>query len=1227
MADDLSKKRLVPIGEASKILGISIDSIRRWDKNGLMHSIRPDGRTRFFSIEELEKIKFSKPLSISQAAATLKISPSTLRRMEEQNLIKPVRNNHGKRLYTKESLEKFLHSEYFLRQKEVEEKILEPIEKPETEEEKTTHNNVNAKIDKLVLEKYETEITSLERFKKIIIISVVTPVSVFLFLVAIITILFLLFPEGSAKFFGYYNNRSVPVDVASRVLGAHYPDTSRIEANILGSYLKPFSEISLGIVKVINISTYNKIVPTKPIQNVNSIFTINKEGNLVSRYALTFPETSFLAIPDTRLVNNLNADYLRGKVPGNKEGDLVVFNENNTIPGLNIGATNILNGAITTDKIASGAITLDKLAPGVSTGNSTSSIVSSGTTSTTSSSSGLELVGGSLSLVRGCSSNQVLAWDSTNDKWACATQSGGSGTLTGSGSLGQISFWNGASSLTGSNSFYWDSTNTRLGIGTSSPSYTLDVHGDVKVGNSSRLLLGLSSSDPTGINGAMYYNTTSNVFRCYENNTWTDCISANGLVGATGITGPTGTTGVTGATGSTGVAGPTGATGSIGPTGATGNQGTTGATGVAGPTGASGVNGTTGSTGVTGPVGATGVAGPTGASGTAGANGANGQTGPIGATGNQGVTGPTGSTGVTGPAGATGVTGPTGATGVTGPTGSTGVAGSTGATGVTGPTGATGVTGPTGATGVNGATGSTGVAGPTGATGSQGTTGPTGATGANGTTGPTGSTGVTGPAGATGVTGPTGATGVTGPTGSTGVAGSTGATGVTGPTGATGVTGPTGATGVNGATGSTGVAGPTGATGSQGTTGPTGATGANGTTGPTGATGVTGPTGATGVTGPTGATGVTGPTGATGVTGPTGATGVTGPTGATGATGPSASLQSAYNAGSSIITAASPGNIVFTDIAGTQFVVNMNTSTAPTTSMMNIINTGASQGAATTGVNGLQVDFANAGSSAIDNSGLRVNMTSNNNTSGTTLEGINIGNITAQTNATQTGLQIGTGWNYGLSVATKSVIGSGSNTFTFDPNSGPSYAGTARPFKQIVLAAEYAGASLTTKYGVGTDTTNITGSMTSDASVSASLMMNHYTWTSTTASPLQSYTVAVQVKLPQDFSAWCSSSITACGSNTNAIVVNYDTLALENTNNALDVNIYDNADNQVYSSTGNVVGTLDSWGTVNVSDTNLGSTHPWNSAGASAIIFLRMRAMNNYHVLVGSIVLNYVSKF
>lgn len=37
------------------------------------------------------------------------------------------------------------------------------------------------------------------------------------------------------------------------------------------------------------------------------------------------------------------------------------------------------------------------------------------------------------------------------------------------------------------------------------------------------------SSDPTGTNGAIYYNTGTNLFRCYQNGIWTNCIFNGGL--------------------------------------------------------------------------------------------------------------------------------------------------------------------------------------------------------------------------------------------------------------------------------------------------------------------------------------------------------------------------------------------------------------------------------------------------------------------------------------------------------------------------------------------------------------------------------------------------------------------------------------------------------------------------------------------------------------------------
>jgi hypothetical protein len=53
----------------------------------------------------------------------------------------------------------------------------------------------------------------------------------------------------------------------------------------------------------------------------------------------------------------------------------------------------------------------------------------------------------------------------------------GSGSITGAGTVGQISFFDSTSSIAGNNNLFWDSTNNYLGINTNIPNTSLDVNG------------------------------------------------------------------------------------------------------------------------------------------------------------------------------------------------------------------------------------------------------------------------------------------------------------------------------------------------------------------------------------------------------------------------------------------------------------------------------------------------------------------------------------------------------------------------------------------------------------------------------------------------------------------------------------------------------------------------------------------------------------------------------
>ena len=59
------------------------------------------------------------------------------------------------------------------------------------------------------------------------------------------------------------------------------------------------------------------------------------------------------------------------------------------------------------------------------------------------------------------------------------------GTVTGTGVAGRVAFWNATTSLSADSNLYWDDTNDRLGVGTSTPLVPLHVVGTLRAGGSS----------------------------------------------------------------------------------------------------------------------------------------------------------------------------------------------------------------------------------------------------------------------------------------------------------------------------------------------------------------------------------------------------------------------------------------------------------------------------------------------------------------------------------------------------------------------------------------------------------------------------------------------------------------------------------------------------------------------------------------------------------------------
>jgi len=108
----------------------------------------------------------------------------------------------------------------------------------------------------------------------------------------------------------------------------------------------------------------------------------------------------------------------------------------------------------------------------------------------------------------------------------------GTGTITGSGTSGQVSYFNGSSTLAGSNNLFWDITNSRLGIGTATPGVSLDIHASGTNAqfngtgtNNAYLVFQNSGTSKWRIGNT--YNAGANSFDIYNNGLATNALSIN----------------------------------------------------------------------------------------------------------------------------------------------------------------------------------------------------------------------------------------------------------------------------------------------------------------------------------------------------------------------------------------------------------------------------------------------------------------------------------------------------------------------------------------------------------------------------------------------------------------------------------------------------------------------------------------------------------------------------
>ena len=122
--------------------------------------------------------------------------------------------------------------------------------------------------------------------------------------------------------------------------------------------------------------------------------------------------------------------------------------------------------------------------------------------------------------------NYLVGWDGTENVQITPADLLGS-YPSGSGATGQVAFFDSASTLAGDNDLYWDNTNKRLGVGTTSPGELLEVDGNIRLGDGTQRNIIGPTNESLGIfanpNGA-----TEGIIFSTDNGSTTEMIILNG---------------------------------------------------------------------------------------------------------------------------------------------------------------------------------------------------------------------------------------------------------------------------------------------------------------------------------------------------------------------------------------------------------------------------------------------------------------------------------------------------------------------------------------------------------------------------------------------------------------------------------------------------------------------------------------------------------------------------
>ncbi len=274
-----------------------------------------------------------------------------------------------------------------------------------------------------------------------------------------------------------------------------------------------------------NVVAQNKVVAEKGLETGGDIVTNNND---------IFLGSGTIIKEGKELIKNLNAEYWNGQAASDFNLDMITDNgavtDNQiTVGGINSTGTSRFTGR--TELLGETVIgNLESLTVNGKTNLRNTDV--SGTLAVAGhglfSSLGVAGSAGVINLSsKEFSTTNASIGGSSSNTLAVAASSTFSGPISASNSVSLTSATPAISTSAGDlvlqSKGATTTANVQIGVGgdgsTTPDLLVLDVKSD--------------ATDPTGTDGAMYYNTSTDKFRCYENAAWTDCVGAGGGGGST----------------------------------------------------------------------------------------------------------------------------------------------------------------------------------------------------------------------------------------------------------------------------------------------------------------------------------------------------------------------------------------------------------------------------------------------------------------------------------------------------------------------------------------------------------------------------------------------------------------------------------------------------------------------------------------------------------------------